>query len=344
MSKTRFTLGQLAELLAVDCMGNPDTTITGLATLASAGKGQLSFLANNRYQSALKTTQASAVIVRADKMHECPCDCLVASDPYLTYAKASQLFDQQRMQRREGGIHPNACVSESAVIGAETTIAANVVIGENVSIGRNTLIGPGCSIGDNTVIGDNCILYANISVYHDVTIGNAVMVHSATVIGSDGFGFAPSADGWVKIAQLGRVRIGDNVEIGAGTTIDRGALDDTVIGDNVIIDNQVVIAHNVTIGEHTAIAGAVGIAGSTRIGKRCTIAGGVGIVGHLTIVDDVHITVCTVVSQSINKAGSYSSGTSMQNTVQWRKNAVRFSTLDQMHRRIGALEKSDKPA
>jgi UDP-3-O-[3-hydroxymyristoyl] glucosamine N-acyltransferase len=337
MPQCRYSLGQLAKLLGVHCVGDPETVITGLATLSSATKGQLSFLANKQYQAVLKTTGASAVIVSAEHQGDSPCHCLVSDNPYLTYAKASQLFDQRR--HRGNNIHPSAVISDSASIAKGVVVGPNCNIGENVSIGHNTHIGAGCCIDDDSVIGANCILYANVSIYHRVSVGDQAVIHSSAVIGSDGFGFAPSSDGWIKIAQLGGVRIGKRVEIGAGTTIDRGALDDTVIGNNVIIDNQVVIAHNVQIGDQTAIAGAVGIAGSTTIGKRCTIAGSVGIIGHLTIVDDVHITVCTLVSKSITKAGSYSSGTSMQDTTQWRKNAVRFSKLDAMHKRLTELEK-----
>ncbi|MBL4826683.1 MAG: UDP-3-O-(3-hydroxymyristoyl)glucosamine N-acyltransferase [Spongiibacteraceae bacterium] len=341
MLQSHYTLGQLAELMAVDCVGDPQTVITGLATLSSASAGQLSFLASGHYLSALKMTSASAVIVSADQVQESPCHCLVSENPYLTYAKVSHLFDDSG--QCYGDIHPSAVLSDSAVISSGVTIGPNCHIGDNVSIGKNTLIGAGCSIGNNSVIGAGCILYANVSVYHRVSMGDQVIVHSSAVIGSDGFGFAPSREeGWVKIAQLGGVKIGDRVEIGAATTIDRGALDDTVIGNNVIIDNHVLIAHNVSIGDQTAIAGAAGIAGSSRVGERCTIAGGAGIIGHLTIADDVHITVRTIVSKSITKAGSYSSGTMMQETAQWRKNAVRFSKLDTIYRRLTELEKKLK--
>ena len=340
MSERQYTLAQLAKLLGVECVGDPETQITGLATLTSASCGHLSFLANHNYLPALRKTRASAVIVDSAHVKDCPCHSLLSDNPYLTYAKASQLFAYA--EEGDATIHPTAVISDSAQIGRNAAIGPHCYIGKHVCIGNHARIGAGCVIGDYSVIGDDCTLYANVSIYHRIVIGNRVTVHSAAVIGSDGFGFAPGDQGWTKIEQLGAVRIGNRVEIGAGTTIDRGALDDTIIGDNVIIDNQVVIAHNVQIGDHTAIAGAVGIAGSTKIGKRCTIAGGVGIIGHLTIVDDVHITVCTTVSKSITTSGSYSSGTGMQETGSWRKNAVRFSKLDAMHRRITELEKKIK--
>jgi UDP-3-O-[3-hydroxymyristoyl] glucosamine N-acyltransferase len=341
MAKPQYTLAELAALLGVTLVGDPQVLITGLATLASAGSGQLSFLANPKYQKALQSTAATAVIVDASSVDNCPCHCLVTDNPYVAYARASQLFAESLPIAV--GVHPSAVVSSSATIAATASISANVCIGDNVVIGAGSVVGAGCVIGHNTVLGEHCLLHANVSLYHGVTLGDRVTIHSAAVIGSDGFGFAPSPDrekgGWVKIAQLGGVRIGDDVEIGAGTTIDRGALDDTLIGNRVIIDNQVQIAHNVELGDNTAIAGCTAIAGSTKIGKNCTIAGDVRIIGHLTIADNVHITVSTLVTKSIDRPGSYSSGTSMQETRLWRRNAIRFSQLDEMAKRLAALEK-----
>ncbi|MEE8059918.1 MAG: UDP-3-O-(3-hydroxymyristoyl)glucosamine N-acyltransferase [Pseudomonadales bacterium] len=341
MAKPNYTLGQLAELLDAECVGDAEVVISGLATLASAGEGRLSFLANLRYQKALATTSASAVIVSPEMVDVCPVHCLVSLNPYLTYAKASQLFAVR--QGKGAGIHPTAVVSQTACVDASATIGPHASIGDNGVIGANTVIGPGCVIGDDSSVGKDCLLHANVSIYHGVNMGDRAIIHSAVVIGSDGFGFAPSPDkkkgGWLKIAQLGGVTIGDDVEIGAGTTIDRGALDDTVIGDRVILDNQVQIAHNVELGDNTGIAGCSAIAGSTKIGKNCTIAGAVGIIGHLTITDNVHITVRSLVTKSINKSGSYSSGTPMQETRTWKKNAVRFSQLDALVKRVAELEK-----
>jgi UDP-3-O-[3-hydroxymyristoyl] glucosamine N-acyltransferase len=342
MAERQYTLAELAELLDVECVGDAEVLISGLATLASASSGQLSFLANPKYQKALETTAAEAVIIAPNMVALCPANCLVSANPYLTYARASQLFAPA--STAGPSIHASAVISDSASIDTSVTIGAHVSIGDRVVIGADTVISSGCVIGANTVIGEGVLLYANISLYHNISIGDRVIIHSGAVIGSDGFGFAPSSDkqkgGWVKIAQLGGVKIGNDVEIGAGCTIDRGALDDTLIGDRVIIDNQVQIAHNVELGENTGIAGCSAIAGSTKIGKNCTIAGAVGIVGHLTITDNVHITAGSLVTKSIDKAGSYSSGTSMQNTKAWRRNAVRFSQLDIMAKRLSDIEKS----
>ena len=342
MSGHRYSLAELAELLSVTCIGDANAVITGLATLASAGAGKLSFLANPKYRQALLSTQAEAVIVAPDMVEACPAHCLVSDQPYLTYARASQLF-AQASSASPAGIHPSATIHSSASVASSATIGVNVVIGEDVTIGASTVIGPGCVIGNRSRIGEGGLLHANISVYHGVNIGKNVVIHSGAVIGSDGFGFAPSPDretgGWVKIAQLGGVTIGDHVEIGAGCTIDRGALDDTAIGNGVILDNQIQIAHNVEIGDSTAIAGCCAIAGSTRIGKNCTIAGGVGIVGHVTIADNVHITAMSLITKAIKEPGVYSSGTPMQDSKSWRRNVVRFTQLDAMAKRLSDLEK-----
>jgi UDP-3-O-[3-hydroxymyristoyl] glucosamine N-acyltransferase len=344
MSGHHYSLAALAELLNVTYVGDAKTLISGLATLASAGPGQLSFLANSKYQKTLKSTLAGAVIVAPDMVTSCPSHCLVSEQPYLTYARASQLFEV--LDNDRGGIHPSAVIDSSATIATTATIAANVVIGKNVVIGAAVVIGPGCVIGNNSTIDEGGLLHANVSVYHGVLIGRSVVIHSGTVIGSDGFGFAPSPDteigGWVKIAQLGGVKIGDNVEIGAGCTIDRGALDDTVIGDRVILDNQIQIAHNVEIGDNTGIAGCSAIAGSTKIGKNCTIAGGVAIIGHLTIGDNVHFTARSLITKSVEKPGAYSSGAPMQDTKSWRRNAVRFMQLDNIAKRLSDVERKLK--
>ena len=334
-SPPKYTLGQLATLLDVSCQGDDDIEITGLATLASAKAGQLSFLANPRYQKDLATTKASAVIVAENMVLSNPVNSLISPDPYLTFAKATQLFSVTNNQK---GVHPSAVVSDSAHIDPLAYIGASAVVGANVRIGANTVIGSGAVIGDDSVIGNHCLVYANVSIYHGVTVGDDVIIHSGVVIGGDGFGFSPSDAGWVKITQFGGVRVGDRVEIGANTTIDRGALDDTLIGNGVIIDNQVQIAHNVELGDNTAIAACTAIAGSTVIGKNCIIAGAVGIVGHLEITDNVHITAMSMITKSIKSSGSYSSGTPMQESASWRKNAVRFTQLDTLVKRIQALE------
>ena len=342
-----FTLGSISERLKLSCQGDANITITGIATLASANTGDLSFLANPRYLNDLRNTSASAVIVAANMAEFCPANYLVSPNPYLSYAQASSFFAPGSVCRP--GIHASAVIDSSARISSSAQVGANVVIGAGVHIGDETIVGAGCVIGDNSLLGDNCLLYGNVSIYHGVTIGDRVTLHSGTVIGGDGFGFAPAgkeraATGkqWIKIHQLGGVVLGDDVEIGANSAIDRGALDDTVIGNGVIIDNLVQIAHNVIIGNNTAIAGCSAIAGSSKIGKDCTIAGRVSILGHLTIADGTHITNNTVVNKSIDDGGSYSSGSAMQKTAIWRKNAVRFSQLNDMYKRLVRLEKNRK--
>ena len=244
------------------------------------------------------------------------------------------------MIRPDAGVHPSAVIGSNTSIHESSHIGPNVVIGIDVVIGENTVIESNTVVSDRCHIGNDCYLHSNVTVYHGVRIGDNVNIHSGAVIGADGFGFAITPEKkWLKIHQLGSVLIGNNVDIGANTCIDRGALEDTVIGDGVIIDNQVQIAHNCIIGDNTAIAGCVGIAGSTIIGKNCTLAGGVGVAGHLEIVDNVHVTSMSLVTGSILKPGSWSSGTSMMETSRWRKNAVRFSHLDDLYGRLKNLER-----
>jgi UDP-3-O-[3-hydroxymyristoyl] glucosamine N-acyltransferase len=332
-----MTLAEIAEKIGARVHGNPSKVIEGLATLGSANPHQLSFFVNPRYLTALKATSAGAVLVKAEHLSDAPCDALVCDNPYMAFAELTALFVD--VPEVGDGVHPSAVVDSSAVLERDVKIGPRAVIGANVVIGKGSVIHPGVVVEANCQLGSECILYANVTLYHGVTLGDRVTLHSGCVIGADGFGFAPSAHGWVKIHQLGGVFIDDDVEIGANTTVDRGALDDTRIGRGVIIDNQVQIAHNVVIGEGTAIAGCTGIAGSTTIGKGCTIAGGAAIAGHLTIADGVHITATTLVSKSLTEKNSYSSGTPLEKTFKWKKNAARFNQLDETVRRLKALEK-----
>ena len=339
-SEASYTLEALAQHLGLQLDGDPQAKIAGLATLSSARAGDLSFLANERYLQQLDKTEATAVIIKSAHQDACFTNKLIAEDPYLAFARATALFNKQPASRL--GIHPSACIDPAASLGSDCSIGAQCTIEAGAVIGEGAVIGPGCAIGADSRIGAHSRLHANVSVYHDVRIGSHCTIHSGAVIGADGFGFAndPQADNrWVKIYQLGGVSIGDHVEIGAGTTVDRGALEDTLIGDGVIIDNQVQIAHNVSIGKNTAIAGCAAIAGSTQIGENCTIAGAVGIIGHLNIVNNVHITAMTLVTKSITEPGSYSSGTPMAQSREWRRNAVRFGQLDSINRRLNELEK-----
>lgn len=332
-----YTLGEIAESLQLECVGDPSLRINGLGTLASAGSHQLTFLANPKYQKQLADTKAGAVILHRDLAAGTDLPKLLSDNPYLSFARATALFDDTPSPQ---GIHPSAVVAATAQLGKGVSIGANVVVGEHCRIGAGSALHPGVALSDNVQIGEGCVLFPGVTVYHRVKIGNDVRVHSGVVIGADGFGFAPSGGAWNKIYQLGGVQIGDRVEIGAGTTIDRGALDDTIIGNDVIFDSQVLIAHNVVIGDGSAFAGRSAVAGSTVIGKQCTVGGGAGIVGHLTIADRVHVTACTLVTKSITEPGaSFSSGTPMMPTSDWRKSAVRFSQLDSLSKRLGEIEK-----
>lgn len=338
MSKqTVYTLSELSALLEVELRGDPTLQIDGLATLKSATVGKLSFLSNPRYANQLAGTMASAVILDPAFSEQCGCAQLLTHNPYVTYARASQLFALERLD--DVGIHETASVHPSALIADQVSIGPYAVIGANVTIGAGTRIGAGCSIGAHSSVGEDCTLYANVSLYHDVHIANRVVLHSSVVIGADGFGFAFDGKQSIKIAQLGGVQIGDDVEVGAGSTIDRGALDDTIIEHGVKIDNHVQIAHNCVVGEHTIICGCSAIAGSTTIGRYCTIGGGVGIVGHLHIAEKVMISAMSLVSKSITEAGIYSSGTGLLENKEWRRNIVRLRQLDDMAKRLRELER-----
>jgi UDP-3-O-[3-hydroxymyristoyl] glucosamine N-acyltransferase len=334
-----FTLSELAKKLDCEIEGNGDTIINSLGTVEHAVVGQICFIANKKYVKHLASTSASAAIVSPQLLEQCSVPALVTKDPYGAYAKLSILFDDA--PPATAGISSQAAVSAGATIATSASVAAMAIIETGVVIGEGAVIGAGCYLGENSTVGSNTKLYPNVSVYHKVKIGSDCLLHSGAVIGSDGFGFAPAANGWQRIAQLGSVVIGSRVSIGANTTIDRGAIEDTVIGDDVIIDNQVQIAHNVVIGNKTAIAGASAIAGSTKIGQRCIIAGGVGIVGHIEIVDEVTVTARTLVTKSITEKGSYSAGTPLMPTVEWRKAASVFKRLRSLLSRIDALEKKD---
>jgi len=335
-----YTLAEIADYLGAELKGDASLVVSGLATLATAKSGQLSFLANMSYKDQLLSTQASAVIVHPNQADDCQCAAIIASNPYLAYANVSQLFDT--LPKAFGGIHPSAQISPTAKVDQSATIAANVVIEDHAVVAQHAVIGSGSVIGQNSRVGAGTRVHQNVSIYHDVTIGESCIIHSGTVIGSDGFGFANEAGKWVKICQIGGVVIGNQVEIGANCTIDRGALSDTQIGDGVKLDNQIQIAHNVEIGAHTAMAAGCLIAGSTKIGSACTLAGGVGVTGHLELCDGTHVTAMSLVTKSITKPGSYSSGTAMSPTAEWRKSAARLRQIDDLAKRIKNLEKSIK--
>ncbi|MEX0951522.1 MAG: UDP-3-O-(3-hydroxymyristoyl)glucosamine N-acyltransferase [Gammaproteobacteria bacterium] len=328
-----YTLATIAGQIDAELRGEPDCEISALATLETADAGQISFLANRRYLGQLRQTRAAAVILAAEHATECPVNALIMENPYLGYALTAQLLYPQ--PAFEAGIHASASVATDASVHSDALIAAHVSIGSGASIGADCYIGPGCIIGAGVKVGTGSRLLANVTLMSDVNVGARVIIHPGAVIGADGFGLAERSDGsWLKIPQVGSVIIGDDVEIGANTTIDRGALDDTVICRGVKIDNQVQIGHNVFIDEYTAVAGCTGIAGSVHIGKRCRIGGGCGISGHLEIVDDVMLTAMSGVNNSIKTAGVYSSPLSVTDNRTWRRNVARFHRLDETLRSL----------
>ena len=330
-----FRLDELVARLGGELLGDPATAVRRVATLEQAGDGDLAFLANPKYQSRLADCRASAVILApaARELTERP--RIVTPDPYIYFARVAQLFHPP--ESFAPGVDPGA--SLASPVPATATVGAGASIDADVELGDHVVIGPGCRIGRGVRIGQGTRLHANVTVYHDCVIGRDGIVHAGAVIGADGFGFARDRDGcWIKIPQVGRVVIGDDVEIGANTTIDRGALDDTVIGNGVKLDNQIQIAHNVRIGDHTAVAGCVGIAGSTTIGARCMIGGQAGIIGHLEIADDVVVSAGTLVSKSIRKRGVYTASLPVQGHAEWVKNFAHLRHLDALVDRIRALE------
>ncbi len=337
MKEMQLKLSDIATMLGAELRGEGNTLITGLGTLQNATPGELSFLANPSYERHLQGTEASAVLIKPELAEKCPTNALVLDDPYLAFARLSHQFDPQ--PRPDAGVDPGASVSarasvaDSAYIGPGAVVEADVEIGPGVHLGANAFVGARCRIGADTFIAPG------VTIYHDVRIGERCRVSAGAVVGSDGFGYAHAGDHWERIAQLGGVTVGNDVDIGANTTIDRGALDDTVIGDGVKLDNMIQIAHNVIIGEHTAMAAMVGIAGSTRIGRHCVFGGASGVGGHLEIADHVHLTGMTMVTRSLKEPGVYSSGTGVESNRDWRRSVVRFRQLDQLVQRVKQLEK-----
>jgi UDP-3-O-[3-hydroxymyristoyl] glucosamine N-acyltransferase len=330
-----FTLKALADYLGGRCIGDEQVCIGALAPIETAQPGELAFVAKASFAKSLSSSSASAFIVGRELADKIDCGIEVA-DPYLAYAKASKLFE--RCPSITPGIHPSAIVDPSAYLGENIAIGPFCIVGEQARIESGVQLAAGVHVGARSQVGEDSYLFPHVVLYHDVIVGKRARIHANTTIGSDGFGFAPSAEGWQKIHQLGGVIIGDDVEIGSNTSIDRGALGATQIASGVIIDNQVHIAHNVKIGARTAIAGCVGIAGSAVVGANCTMGGFVAISGHVEIADHVHFNGATVVTKSISEPGHYSSGVPLQEVKEWRRNAVRFSQLDSWVERIKALE------
>ncbi|MBK8286687.1 MAG: UDP-3-O-(3-hydroxymyristoyl)glucosamine N-acyltransferase [Ahniella sp.] len=316
-----------------------DLTISAVNTLALAGTGELSFLANPQYRQAAVASRASVIVCSEADAEVLGPRCLVSRNPYAAYARIAALFDGRRAAAP--GIHPSAVVDATARVDATASIGPLVVIGPGCDIAAGAEIGPGCVLGEDCVVGADSRLVARVTLVTRVRLGKRVLIHPGAVLGADGFGLAVDQGAWLKVPQLGGVRIGDDCEIGANTTIDRGAIEDTVLEEDVRLDNQIQIGHNVVIGAHTAIAGCAAIAGSAKIGRWCLIAGGAGVVGHIEICDKVTISAMSLVTHSIREPGEYASGTPLQLRKDWRKNAVRFKELDVLARRIRSYPGKD---
>ena len=334
---TRITLAKLAEKLGATVHGNGDVIVHSIASMNKAREGDITFLSNAKYRKQLAECQASAVIVKEADVEFCQSNALIMRDPYLGFALAAQALDTTPAPATD--IAPSAYIAADAIIGKGVAIGHNAVVESKAVIADGAIIGSGCFIGQEAKIGENTKLWANVSIYHRVEIGKSCLVQAGTVIGSDGFGYANDRGTWVKIPQLGTVIIGDNVEIGANAAIDRGAIDNTIIESNVIIDNHIQIAHNVQIGSGSAMAGGTIVAGSTKIGKHCIIGGGSVINGHIEITDGVTITGMGMVMRGISEKGMYSSGIPLQPNKEWRKTATRVHKIDDMNKRLKAVEK-----
>lgn len=332
----RAQLGDLATCFGCELVGDPGAIVTHVATLANADSASVSFFSNPAYRQELKGTRAGAVVLREDDAKDCPVPALLAPEPYLAFARIATLLHPSEPlppgRHASAVVDASAEVDASAHVGAHAVIGPMAVIGAHVAIGPNTVIGPRCRIGAYTR------LHANVTLVQDVVLGERCIVHPGAVLGSDGFGNAPSDTGWVKVPQVGGVRIGNDVEIGANTTIDRGAIEDTVIEDGVRLDNLIQIAHNVRLGEHTAMAALSGISGSTVVGKRCMFGGQSGVVGHITICDDVVVGGATMISKDIREPGFYTGSFPAEKDKDWKRKVARFRRLDELARRVRALE------
>ena len=332
-----ISLGELATRFGCELIGDPDTPVTGVASLDGATAGSLSFLASPSYKAQLSVTTASAVVLRPEDASDCPVAVLVNDNPYAMYARMAAAICPEPVY--DAGVAASAVISTSASIADSAHIAANAVIGERTTIGENVYVGPGTVIGPDCVEGDDCRFVSNVTIVKRVRVGARCIFHSGAVIGSDGFGNAMTAEGWVKVPQLGGVQIGNDVEVGANTTIDCGTNGDTVIENGVRIDNLCHIAHNVRIGEHTAIAALAGFAGSTSIGKRCMFGGNSGAVGHITVCDDVIVMSQSVLSKDITTPGVFSASFPAEPSRTWAKQVARFRRLESLFAKVKKLEK-----
>ncbi|MDA8364959.1 MAG: UDP-3-O-(3-hydroxymyristoyl)glucosamine N-acyltransferase [Gammaproteobacteria bacterium] len=330
------TLEELARRLRGQVRGDGAREIRGVATLADAGPYDIAFLANPNFHRYLATTRAAAVILTENDVRHFAGNALIVDNPHLCFARVAGLLNPEPAW--EPGTHPSAVVAHGAQVSATAWIGPHSVVAEGAIVADNVFIGPGCFVDRDATIGADSRLVAHVTICRGCVVGKRCIIHPGAVIGSDGFGYAHDGARWIKVPQLGRAVLGDDVDVGSNTTIDRGALGDTVIADGVKLDNLIQIAHNVQIGEHTAMAAFVGVAGSVVIGKRCTFGGRAGIAGHLEIADDVHVTGTSLVSGSITKPGVYSSAISSEEAGSWRKNAARLRQLDALVRRVKELE------
>ncbi|MBC3805980.1 UDP-3-O-(3-hydroxymyristoyl)glucosamine N-acyltransferase [Undibacterium seohonense] len=346
MTDKSIRLAELVDRFGGQLIGNPDIQVVGIAPLSDASDRHITFLSNSKFRSQAEKTQAVALILSEQDHHQIG-DAyqgarIVTPNPYVYFAKAAQYFFDLHAVIPAQGIHPSAWVSPQAEVAASASIAAHVSIEAGAVIGEHVVIAAGVSIGRGVAIGNNSQINANASIYNDCIIGQRCIIHSGAVIGADGFGFANEKGKWIKIPQTGRVVVGDDVEIGANTSIDRGALADTIIENGVKLDNQIQIGHNCHIGENTAMAGCVGVAGSAKIGKNCTFGGAAMVLGHLTIADNVHISSGSMVSRSIHEPGQYTGFYPLAKNADWEKTAVIVRNLDSMRDKLKQLEKTVK--
>ncbi len=331
-----FTLGELADQIGGTVEGDAACVIRRAAALESAGAGCIAFFADVQHREALRSTRAEAVVLRPEDAGHFSGNRILAENPHVGFARIATALHPEAVPAP--GVHPSAVVAEDALVAPSAAIGANAVIGARARIGERACVGPNCSVGEEAVIGEQTALHANVTVYARCVIGRRCRVLAGAVIGADGFGYARDEKEWVRMPQVGRVVIGDDVDIGAGTTIDRGTFGDTVLGNRVKLDNQIQIAHNVRVGDDTIMAGCVGIAGSAQIGKRCLIGGRANIAGHLQIADDVSVTATSFVTRSLRRPGVYSSCVPVQDNRQWRRNAARLHRLDALATRLSRLE------
>jgi len=339
MNAPVFAASELAQRFGLELRGD-DRVVHGVGTLADASPEQLGFLANPRYRAQLAETAAGVVVLRAEDAEARAGTALIARDPYVAFAKIAALFERKPL--RDAGIHASAAIDPSASVDPSAHIGPHVSIGARSSVGAGAVIGPGCVIGDDCVVGEGCELVARVTLVTRVRLGKRVLIHSGAVLGADGFGIAMDHGRWIKVPQLGGVLVGDDCEIGANTTIDRGAMGDTVLEEDVRLDNQIQVGHNVRIGAHTAMAGCSAVAGSASIGRHCLVGGGAGILGHLDVCDRVVITAMSLVTHAIREPGEYSSGTPLMDNRRWRKSAARFKQLDDIARRTRPGDKDSE--